>query len=57
MNILVMGGDERMIYAACGLNADTLFLGEQNASDKKYDTIVLPMPLSRDGENVICPIF
>ena len=55
-NILVMGGDERMIYAARGLSADTLFLGEQMDTNKKYDTIVLPMPLSRDGENVACPI-
>lgn len=56
MNILVMGGDERMVYAARELSADTLFLGEQMDTNKKYDTIVLPMPLSRDGENVACPI-
>ena len=55
-NILVMGGDERMIHAARILSADTLFLGEQTDTNKKYDAIVLPMPLSRDGENVVCPI-
>lgn len=59
-NILVMGGDERMIHAARELSADTLFLGGINnsdqKSDKKYNTIVLPMPLSRDGESVACPL-
>ncbi|MCH5195739.1 MAG: hypothetical protein J1F28_03440 [Oscillospiraceae bacterium] len=55
-NILVMGGDERMIHAARILSADTLFLGENADISKKYDAIVLPMPLSRDGASVVCPI-
>ena len=56
MKILVMGGDERMIFAARALGADTLYLGENVNISGKYETIVLPVPLSKDGENVACPI-
>ena len=60
MKILVMGGDSRMQYTAKKLSADTLFLGESPAiSEKtggKYDAIILPMPLSRDGKSVPCPL-
>ena len=56
MKILVMGGDKRMQYAAQNLSADALFLEENLTAVGKYDAIVLPMPLSRDGENVLCPL-
>ncbi len=56
MKILVMGGDERMIFAARALGADTLYLGENMNINGKYEAIVLPVPLSKDGENVACPI-
>lgn len=56
MRISVMGGDERMLYAALKLSAETLFLGGDNAANGKYDAIILPMPLTRDGENVYCPL-
>ncbi len=56
MKILVMGGDERMIFAARALGADALYLGENVNISGKYEAIVLPVPLSKDGENVACPI-
>ncbi len=56
MKILVIGGDKRMIFAAQELRADTLLLGKHTDINGKYDAIVLPMPLTRDGENVFCPL-
>lgn len=56
MRVLFIGGDERMIYAARELCADTLYLGENINVSGKYGAIVLPVPLSKDGENVDCPL-
>lgn len=54
--ILVVGGDKRMLYAARELNADCVYNGENAALSEKYGIIVLPVPLTRDGENVFCPL-
>lgn len=56
MRFIAIGGDERMVYAARELCADTLYLGENMNIDGKYSAVVLPVPLSKDGENLDCPL-
>ncbi|MDE7398451.1 MAG: hypothetical protein K2N06_02890 [Oscillospiraceae bacterium] len=52
MRILVIGGDSRMKYAAGELCAE-----EYNAHTVgTFDIIVLPMPLTRDGETIFVPL-
>lgn len=52
MKILTIGGDRRMKFAAAELNAE-----EYNAHTVgTFDIIVLPMPLTRDGETILAPL-
>lgn len=51
MKILVIGGDSRMKYAAEELRAEIY----NPLTDGTFDIIVLPMPLTRDGETVFAP--
>ncbi len=54
MNILFLGGDKRMSYAAEYLSADhnIFFSGENFPENETFPVIVLPFPLTRDGETV-----
>ncbi len=72
MKILVFGGDERQIYAAAyfkekgydtsisGIDrrclerfgAESIYTEETSG----YDVAVFPLPFSRDGENINCPL-
>ncbi len=54
MNILFLGGDKRMSYAAEYLSADhdIFFSGENFPTYETFPVIVLPFPLTRDGETV-----
>ncbi len=60
MNILFLGGDKRMSYAAEYLSADhNIFFSGENfpiseslAGGETFPVIVLPFPLTRDGETV-----
>ncbi|MDO4609006.1 MAG: dipicolinate synthase subunit DpsA [Clostridia bacterium] len=61
MNILIIGGDKRMNIALnelkkVGYKVDTLGLIEgDNGSITSADVILLPVPTTRDGENIFCP--
>ena len=62
MDILVLGGDKRSVYAARELekrHSVTIYaLGEYSEiPDKKFDCAVLGLPCSRDGENIHAPMF
>lgn len=48
MKILVIGGDSRMKYTAAALGAEIYSASTVGA----FDIIVLPMPLTRDGETI-----
>lgn len=55
MRILFAGGDARMDYAAKKLSElhEIMKLGEEPADfDKKLDAIVLPLPLTKNGETI-----
>lgn len=56
MRILCIGGDRRMAYAADYLNAQRLFLGDYPEPSGKFDAIVLPLPLTKDGESISSPL-
>lgn len=60
MRLLFIGGDMRMVYTAEKIGrlyeADTLGLGEEKKPSGKYQIIVLPMPLTKDGEHIISPL-
>lgn len=51
MKILTIGGDKRMKFAAVELGAEEY--GTRTAGT--FDIIVLPMPLTRDGETIYTP--
>ncbi len=57
MNILFLGGDKRMSYAADCLSDDynVFFSGENFPISETFPVIVLPFPLTRDGETVFSP--
>lgn len=52
MKILVIGGDSRMKYAAAELHTEIY----NPSTDGTFDIIVLPMPLTRDGETIFAPL-
>lgn len=52
MKILTIGGDGRMKFAAAELNAEEY--GSPTVGT--FDIIVLPMPLTRDGETIFAPL-
>lgn len=60
MEILFIGGDKRMNYAADMLSAEhtvwRLGLGDRPAPSGKYNTIVLPLPLSKNGREISAPL-
>lgn len=60
MKILVFGGDRRQLSAANYLENEghTVVLGgmEDCGDTDDYDTVVFPLPLSRDGVNINCPL-
>ncbi len=57
MNILFLGGDKRMSYAAEYLSADynVFFSNENFPTNETFPVIVLPFPLTRDGKTVFSP--
>lgn len=60
MRILFIGGDKRMNYAADRLSAkhtvERLGLGELAAPDGKFGAVVLPLPLTKNGNNIAAPL-
>lgn len=62
MKVLLIGGDKRSEFAEkefrkAGFETETLGLYENdNGNLSKADIIVLPVPTTRDGENVFCPL-
>lgn len=58
MNILFLGGDKRMSYAAECLAAahNVCFSGESLAGRENFPVIVLPVPLTKDGKTVFAPV-
>lgn len=62
MKVLLIGGDKRSEYAErkfreAGFETDTLGLHiNDNGSITKADIIILPVPTSRDGINIYCPL-
>lgn len=56
MKILCIGGDARMLYTADFLSAERLFMGNFPEPAGKFDGIVLPVPLSKDGESINAPL-
>lgn len=60
MRILFAGGDARMDYAAKRLSSahEIVKLGEEPAdSNRKLGAIVLPLPLTKDGETIFGSLF
>ncbi len=61
MNILILGGDERMLHAHkqlidSGHNVSTLGLIEGDSGDiKSADVLLLPVPTTRDKLHINCP--
>lgn len=58
MRILVIGGDKRMDYAAERLSevCETVRFGTENAAaDGRFDVIVLPLPLTKNGTDIFAP--
>ncbi len=61
MNILIIGGDKRMNIALnelknIGYKVDSIGLFKDDNGDLlNADVILLPVPTTRDGENVFCP--
>lgn len=60
MRYLFIGGDMRMVYAAKRIGrlyeTDTLGLEENETPSGKYGVIVLPLPLTKDGEHIYSPL-
>ncbi len=58
MNILFLGGDKRMSYAAEYLSADhnVFFSNENFPINERFPVIVLPFPLTRDGKTVFSAV-
>ena len=62
MKVLLIGGDKRSEFAEkefrdAGFETDTLGLhANDNGNIAKADIIVLPVPTTRDGENIFCPL-
>lgn len=57
MNILFLGGDKRMTYAAEYLSSDhhVFFYGESLPVNETFPVVVLPFPLTRDGKTILSP--
>ena len=56
MKILCIGGDARMLYAADYLSAERLFMGNFPEPAGKFEAIVLPVPLTKDGAGINAPL-
>ena len=56
MKILVIGGDSRMKYTAEELDAAEVVEIYNPSTNGTFDIIVLPMPLTRDGETIFAPL-
>lgn len=56
MNILCIGGDERMLYVADLLSAERLFMGDFPEPSGKFGGIVLPVPLTKDKMSINAPL-
>lgn len=65
--VAVIGGDGRMLHAACrlrelGVRVTTFGLGEKSPSGslsdavRDADALLLPLPATRDGRTVNCPL-
>ena len=61
--VLLVGGDDRIrrLYGELckrGFNVDTMgvFDGDQGYPDYTFDAVVLPVPTTRDGKTVFCPL-
>lgn len=60
MKILVIGGDKRMDYAAERLSevCETVRFGAEDAVvDERFDVIVLPLPLTKNGTEIFAPLL
>lgn len=61
-NILFLGGDKRSVFAFnklknIGYNVDSLGLFKDDSGNIDFaDTVVLPIPSTKDKENVFCPL-
>lgn len=56
MRISVIGGDKRMDYAAAELSRSYgVERLTDNAPDKQFDVIVLPLPLTKNGADIFAP--
>lgn len=59
MRILVIGGDRRMDYAAKRLSEEheTMRIGSggKNEANGRFDAIILPLPLSKNGSDIFAP--
>lgn len=53
MKILIIGGDRRMKFAAEEMNAEEYGVDTVGT----FDIIVLPIPLTRDGETIFAPLM
>ncbi len=61
MRFHIMGGDVRQRYlaayiAAKGFEVTTSYLGEDTSPDWEADTLILPLPTSRDGDWLHTPL-
>lgn len=57
MEILFLGGDKRMAYAADFLSAYGYKIRrEEDAGGSRFPVIVLPVPLTKNGEDVFSPL-
>lgn len=61
MEYLFLGGDRRIIYAAqlisqCGKVRAAGLPGDFPPPEGRYSGLVLPLPFSRDGENISAPL-
>ena len=60
MRVLFIGGDKRMSYAAehlaKPLDIERLGLGDSPAPNGKFDVIVLPLPLTKNGSEIFAPL-
>ena len=61
MKVLIAGGDRRMLFAKgafeeSGYEVSTIGLDDTRGDINLADIIVLPVPLTRDGVNINCPL-
>lgn len=61
MNIHLMGGDNRQLYLADyiadrGFSVTYSYLGGSGAPDWEADVLILPLPVSRNGETLHAPL-